>query len=210
MPIRSILGSLTLAMLMGLGGCATSPPASFYTLMPIAAADARHGPLEASGPAIGLGPVTFPRFLDRPQIVTRDGVALRFDEFHRWAGSLDDDFLRVWGENLAHLLGTSRIVTFPSEAKTLVDYRVLAEVLSFAASAEGMVDLKVRWAVLDPYLERTLVVRENLYRRPLPAAADEATLVACLSEVLGDFSRDVADAIRRLARPVPHDIALKP
>ena len=192
---------------LALAGCASSPPSTFYTLTPITEAGARSTALGDRGPKVILGPLTLPHFLDRPQIVVRDGVELRFDEFHRWGGSLDDDFLRVWGENLAHLLGTGQVFIFPTKVNTPVDFRVVAEVLSFEGSTGGNVRLKVRWVVLDPYRNKSLLVREETYRRPIQVGPDgtidEVTLVSGLSQVLGDFSRDVADSLTRLPRPRP-------
>ena len=42
------------------------------------------------GVIIGVGPVKFPEYLDRPQMVTKnkEGI-LKFDEFNRWGESLD-------------------------------------------------------------------------------------------------------------------------
>ncbi|MEY6433402.1 PqiC family protein [Thioalkalicoccus limnaeus] len=200
--------SLMVLAWAGLAGCASSPSAQFYTLVPIAEVETRSDPLAGDRLSIGLGPLAWPLFLDRPQLVRRDGVRLRIDEFHRWGGSLNDDFLRVWGENLAYLLDNSRILVYPTEIRSPVDYRVLAEILTFEGRGDQEVVLKVRWVVTDPYLERALVIRETSYRRPLTMTGevdDEARLVIGLSEVLGDFSRDVAAALRRLpARSVPH------
>ncbi|MBS1201851.1 MAG: hypothetical protein H6R22_360, partial [Chromatiaceae bacterium] len=117
-------GRLGLVLGLGILGCASSPPSSFYTLSPLPAAQGRAS-LADGAIGIGLGPVTFPVFLDRPQIVTRDPAnRLALDEFHRWGGTLQDDFLRVWSENLSHLVGTSRIVIFPSEVRYPLDFRV--------------------------------------------------------------------------------------
>ncbi len=101
---------------------------------------------------IGLRPVTFPGFLDRPQIVSRDGNnRLTLDEFNRWGGGLQDDFLRVWSKNLAYLVDTSRILIFPTEVHFPLDFRITANVLTFGTPA-GEALLKVRWAVLDSRL----------------------------------------------------------
>jgi uncharacterized lipoprotein YmbA len=187
---------------LGLGGCATSPPSSFYTLSPLPAADGR-GSLSGGGISVGLGPVTFPVFLDRPQIVSRDaGNRLAMDEFHRWGGTLQDDFLRVWSENLTYLLDTSRVIVFPSEVRYPLDFRVTADVLTFERTPNDEAVLKVRWAVLDPYLEKALAVRENAYRQPLAQPADEGALVAAMSATLAAFSQDVADALRGMPKPV--------
>ena len=191
-----------LAGVLTVSGCASSPPSSFYTLTPVPAADGR-GAISGGGLGLGLGPVTFPTFLDRPQIVVRDaGNRLGLDEFHRWGGTLQDDFLRVWSENLAYLLGTSRIVIFPSEVRYPLDFRITADVLAFERGAAGDAVLKVRWAVLDPYLEQALAVYETAYRQPLAEPADEGALVAAMSATLASFSQDVADAVQRLPKPV--------
>ncbi len=47
-------------------------------------------------------PVEIPNILDRPQIVTRIGPnKLKIDEFHRWAGRLEEDFAQ--GPGAKHL-----------------------------------------------------------------------------------------------------------
>lgn len=194
--------ALGLAVVLAVGGCAGSPPAAFYSLRPLPGADAR-GATTGGAIAIGLGPVTFPGFLDRPQIVSRDGTnGLTVDEFNRWGGTLQDDFLRVWSENLGYLLGTSRIVIFPSEVRYPLDVRIAADVLSFEGTSAGEAVLKVRWAVLDPRLEQALAVREGAYRRGLRPPADHAALIAAMSAALGAFSEDVAAVVRGLPKPV--------
>lgn len=204
----TLSGSGLLLLLMLLSGCASSPPSNFYTLSSLddaslqATADRRQRDL-----AVGLGPVSFPRFLDRPQVVQREtGNQLVLDEFHRWGGSLDDDFLRVWSENLAGLLDTNRIVVFPSELRLPLDFRVRAEVLDFQAGPAAQARLKVRWAVLDPNTEQVLRMREDVYREPLPAAASVSQQVSGLSAALAAFSADVAAELRRLPPPdSPHN-----
>ena len=209
-------------------GCASTPPSTFYVLTPIPEAAGRGDDIAGGGLSVGIGPVVFPQFLDRPQLVTRDGSnRLDVDEYNRWGGTVQDDFLRVWGENLAHLLGTSRIVVFPSESRLPIDFRVTAEVVSFQGTPSGDAVLKVRWALMDSYLERAMAVREDLYRckmraapTPAPAssrkdqqaaAATEAeAVVAAMSACLGDFSRDVAAVVRATPLPPPPAATVSP
>ncbi len=201
--VRYIWAPLAALFLTVLTGCAT-PPSSFYVLTPVANAGAGASGLSGGRLAIGLGPVTFPQFLDRPNIVSRDGTnRLSLDEFHRWGGSLQDDFLRVWGENLAALLETSRILVFPSEVRAPLDFRILATVLSFEGNSGREAVLKVRWVVQDGQGDRVLAVRENRYTSPLRQGGGEEALVAAMSKCLGDFSRDVADLVRELPKPLP-------
>lgn len=196
--LGTLLGGLLLA------GCATTPPSAFYTLTPIPAAAERHEPLRDDGPALAVGPVDLPEYLDRPQIVSRtDGNRLAIDELHRWGGTLQDDLLRVLGQNLAHLLGTSRVLVYPADARFPLDVRVLASVLELGGRTGGEAVLRVRWVLLDPYAEQTLLTRETSYREPI-LGEGQAAEVAAMSDAVGGFSRDVAEAIRGLPpRPKP-------
>jgi uncharacterized lipoprotein YmbA len=209
--------------------CASSPPSRFYTLTPLPETQGRGSDISGGNLAVGIGPVVFPQFLDRPQLVVRDGSnRLDLEEFNRWGGSLQDDFLRVWGENLGYLLKSSRILIFPSESRMPLDFRITAEVVSFEAHSGGDAMLKVRWAVMDPRLEQSLASRDDLYRCPISpplarigspaqpdsqskaipllgaeAGQDSEAIVAAMSRCLGRFSRDVAEVIKGLPRPMP-------
>ena len=184
-------------------GCATSPPSSFYTLTPMRALPDSGGP-PSMALGVGLGPVNFPQFLDRPQIVTRDaGNRLAIDEFHRWGGSIQDDFLRVWIENMSALLGTTSVFAFPGEVRIPLAFRVTADVLAFEGTYDGYAVLRARWIVLDHRTDQVLRVEETHYRRPLAEPKDEGALIAAMSETLGDFSRDVAVTLKQLPKPKP-------
>lgn len=199
--VNRVAATCLLFVLALLAGCASTPPSSFYTLTPLAEAGGRQTALSDRGISVGVGPVAFPDFLDRPQIVSRTGSnQLAVDEFHRWGGSLQDDFLRTLGENLAHLLGTGQVLVYPSEVRFPVQFRVIADVLRFEGDSDAQAVLKVRWAVVDPYSERPLTVRESVYRSRIAGAGRDG-LVAALSVSLGDFSREVADTLRRLPTP---------
>ena len=60
------------AFCLGLGACA-STPSRFYILNTIPASETIPATAAERGPVIGVGSVTFPKYLDRPQIVTRAG-----------------------------------------------------------------------------------------------------------------------------------------
>lgn len=221
-----VLAPLLLSLL---SACASSPPSRFYTLTPLPESQGQDAEIIGGKLAVGIGPVVFPQFLDRPQLVVRDGTnRLDLEEFNRWGGSLQDDFLRVWGENLSYLLNTSRILIFPSESRMPLDFRITAEVVSFEARQAGDAVLKVRWAVMDPRLEQALASRDDLYRcpvKPIPTLTggrpesepqsnpivlltpesgfDSEAVVAAMSHCLGRFSRDVAEVVKGLPKPAP-------
>jgi uncharacterized lipoprotein YmbA len=210
---------------MMIAGCASSPPSSFFTLSPIPESERQSSDISGGTLSIGIGPVVFPQFLDRPQLVVRDGSnRLTLEEFNRWGGTVQDDFLRVWGENLAYLLDTSRIVIFPSESRMPLDFRITAEVVSFEGRPDGEAVLKARWAVMDERLQRSLASREDVYRCPIAATESPApanlgadgelsaqrseAVVAAMSDCLARFSRDVASVVRALPIPAPREQSL--
>ena len=97
---------LTLTVCMALSACGgTSPPVKYYSLQPMPVSAGK-----ASLPAdvaIAVGPVGVPAAFDRPQIVTRDSDNnVNISDFHRWAGTLQEDIAAVLAENLASRLGS--------------------------------------------------------------------------------------------------------
>ncbi len=186
-----------LALLTG-AGCATpSPPARFYVLNSLAGPEVGHVAEKqpARNTAIGVGPVIFPEYLQRPQIVTRSGAnELRLDEFNRWAGSLEKDFNRVVAENLSQLLDTDTVITYPWTQTMPLDYQIEMEVAHFDGSLGGDVSLKVRWAVFGRKGDSPLFVRMSDITEP-SGGSGYGELVAAHSRAVDRLSREIAVAL---------------
>ena len=75
-----LAAGLALAGLVFLAGCAGGKMPRLYVLTPIGAVEATR---DAGGPAIGVGPVVMPQYLDRPEIVTSAGSRLQFADLDR-------------------------------------------------------------------------------------------------------------------------------
>ena len=143
----ALAGAVALAgLLLGcLGGSKAEP--EFFTLSP--AAGPSSTPL-AARPELGLvlGPLELPRYLDRAELITRSGPhRLKVWSGVRWGGSLRTDIQRVVANDLGQLLGTSRVVVYPVEARFPVSYRVLLELLEFGGPEGGPVTLRARWTI---------------------------------------------------------------
>ena len=97
----NIIWLISLVALLVTACSSSTPKAEFYTLSSISSTRPDATITTAGQPvAIGVGPVNIPKILDRPQIVTRTGPnKLQIDEFHRWAGRLDEDFARVLADS---------------------------------------------------------------------------------------------------------------
>jgi uncharacterized lipoprotein YmbA/ABC-type transporter Mla MlaB component len=148
--------------------------------------------------SLGIGPVKLPGYLDRQELVTRISQN-RFDvsENDRWAEPLENNFTRTLSQNLSALLQTDRVIAFPWQTSQRPKYQVEIEVLRFEPNAAREALLVARWTVIDVDSRKLLSVKESRLTRQAREKSTEAA-VAALSEVLGAFSREVADAIRAI------------
>jgi uncharacterized lipoprotein YmbA len=146
---------------------------------------------------LGIGPIKFPGYLDRQQLVTRVSQnRFAVAENDRWAERLEENFSRVLSQNLSILLQTDRIVAYPWERSQQPTYQVQVEVLRFEPNAEQLVELWGRWSIIDG-AKKTSSVRESYLTRPARDKSTEAS-VAAMSEVVSDLSKDIAAALRAL------------
>ncbi len=201
-PVAHALGPGLLAVALAAGCLGRGVPPEYFTLSPAAGSAGGTGGALAARPGLGLavGPVEFPRYLDRPEIVTRDGShrLVLWDE-HRWGGSLRTDILRVMGDDLGTLLGTTRIAVFPAEPRFPVDYRVLLELLEFEGELGGSVTLRARWTVAGSD-GRALAIEEARFEETA-ASPSWQDLVAAHSAALGRVTRQIAERISSLSAP---------
>ena len=188
--------ALAVAAAAGCFGGGAAP--EYFTLAPASGPAA--GPPLAVRPALGLavGPLDTPRYLDRPELATRDGAhRLVYWDEHRWGGSLRADALRVLGDDLGRLLGTARIALYPDAAAFPVDYRVGVELLAFEGAPGGSVALRARYTIASGADGRALAVEDFAADVPTEGPSFES-LVAAHSAALGQLSRTLAERIAAL------------
>jgi len=192
------LGAASLLTIVLAGCFGGGPKPTFYTLR--AASGAAAGAPIASKPTLGLavGPIEFPRYLDRPELVSRDSsYALIVLDAHRWGGSMRSDILRVTSDDLGRLLGTPRIVVYPNEPRFKADYRVLLDVLEFERVSSGSVVLRVRWTIASASDGAALAVEESRVEQPVASSSVE-DMVSAESAALGSVTRMIAERIAAL------------
>ena len=187
----AVAGTLALIVI----GCGSTAPAKYYTLSALPrppAATAAGRPHRV----VGIGPVTVPDFLDRPQIVTRVGEnKLALSEIHRWAGRLKDEFARVLAEDIALTLGSDRVFVFPRATDMEPSHRVEVDVLRFEGEFGKEVVLSARWVLSSEPARETLVARQSLIREPVSSSEYDA-LVTAQSRAIASLSREIAAAIQ--------------
>jgi uncharacterized lipoprotein YmbA len=187
-----------------LGGCLPlghTPATRFYVLTPLSDSDMASQPLGGASEArqrvsVGVAPVEIPRYLDRPQIVTRISAnELSLADFDQWAEPLSDRVTQVLTENLTHLLSAHGIDVLPETRSHRETYQVQVVLMRFERDASNGCVLQARWSLVE---ERAQAVRvQNAFdvRMPLEASGYDA-IVGAMSRALGALSRDIALRLR--------------
>ena len=193
------MGWAFLILVFFLAACSSTPPVAFYTLNTL---PERQQEIPAAVMddtiAIGVGPVEFPKFLDRPQIVTRKSQnQIEVSEFNRWAGSFPGDFSRVLAKNISILLPTDRVAVYPWGDQFSPAYRVKLEVKQFDGQLGEHVVLDVTWTVTDEEGTNKLLARKSLIEEPVLDETYEALVVA-ESNALATLSQAISEEIRRI------------
>jgi len=184
-----------------LAGCGNKP-----TRLYVLTADAeKSGAASPQGVQIGVGPVTLPKYLDRPQVVTRSaGNSLAQADLDQWGGELADNIARVLATNLANLLRTDRVSLYPREDRVPVEYQVTVDVVRFEQDSDGSTVLDAFWSLNNPSTGKVLT-RRSTYRQSGTAVAaggsGDATaraydaVAAAMSRDLAALSGDIAGRI---------------
>jgi uncharacterized lipoprotein YmbA len=183
-------------------GCSPLAPRQDYTKFFVltALSDQANPPLSArdSKLAIGIGPIDFPDYLKRLEVVTR-ATSNRLDvsPVDRWGESLDKNFERILSQNLAQLLQTDRIEKYPWSRHAAVDYQIVIYVERFETTADGEAQLKARWIIKDPATDKDLYASETIAASPAAGGGESAA--SALSQDVATLSRAIASDISALS-----------
>jgi uncharacterized lipoprotein YmbA len=184
-----------------LTACGTSQPTRYYLLT---SSEPESAPAASTQPlTIGLGPVSLPGYLDRPEIVSRSAAnELTVAVYNEWGEPLTANVTRVLSDNLAHRLNTDRIVLLPLRRSLRsalgLAYQVAIDFSQFERIADGTVRLKARWVILDAD-KNELVLRRAEYVQPT-SAEGYAAQAAAQSQALERLGEEIAAAILDLER----------
>ncbi|MDO8433629.1 MAG: PqiC family protein [Candidatus Binatus sp.] len=202
MSIKAIL--IAIVAMVAAAGCspilAPQPDKStFFILSPVSSGVT----VNASGPppvnrdsqlTLGVGPIDFPVYLSRLQVVTRTSPnQIVLAQERRWGEPLDKNFARVFSENLSLLMNTQRIEKYPWPHKTQVDYQIAMDVQRFETSTDGQSQLIARWVIKDGATGKDLYASETVASSPV--STGDAGASAALSNDLATLSREIAARI---------------
>lgn len=145
-PMRFSPPLLLLFAALTLHGCALLPSAQFYQLEQGRPAL----PETDKGPALLLGPLKLADYLQREQLVQREGDdSLSLSQRTRWAGSLQDDVGQLLLRQLAGRLDTSRIALYPDRIGFTSQVQVVLSISRLDSGALQPAVLEAQWRLLD-------------------------------------------------------------
>lgn len=178
-----------------ISGCAgVTPPTRFLELSPQSPLPLEQ-PISQTGLSIGLGPISLPDVLDRPQIVTRVNTnQLNLADFNHWAGELEKNVYRVLQQNLMALLETNRVAPYPWPRYRKLDYQISLQVLQFDGRLGEKVQLQGLWTLLSHDGEKELLVERYDIQLPINGEGYEA-LAATQSKALNQLSKQIAQGL---------------
>lgn len=176
-----------------LGG--ESQPIHYYLLEPIAETiDAG-----SSRPLyVELGPIEFPTYLDRPQIVSRDANdSIIIADFDRWAEPLPENLARTLQENLFKLLNNVRISSAPwaAAAERRFSVRLIINRLDGIIGQRTAVD--IRWSLFDSISNREILRKHFIDRSAIGSSYQD--LVTGLNRAVAKLCKDIAMALNEQA-----------
>lgn len=190
--ISTILFTVWAALLTGCG----STPAKFYVLSSIDDTSANESNLNDI--AIGLHNINFTGYLERNQIVTKKSAnEIVVNDFHRWGEPLEENFERVLMENLSIMIPTENVHLINVGMTDMEAYFLTAEVTKFELGPSNIVTLDVWWQVSVDVESKYTTNKRSVYTKTV-SKTDYATVVSSMSDLLAEFSLDVADEIKSL------------
>lgn len=178
-----------------------SPAVHFYVLAepPVRAASAdpparMSGVSPRVGPRVGIVPMTLPGYLQRPQMVVRQGdsVDIRREDYHRWAEDLGEGMSRVLSVAMTNNLADIQGVAMPLRTGAPVDLRAQIEVRRFEGSPGGEVCLDALWSVRRD----GSALREGHFVSRRRAGPGMASLVEAQSALLEELGAELAAGVR--------------
>jgi len=141
--------------------------------------------------------ITFPSYLDRPQIVTRTpDNQLEISSTERWGEPLQDNLLRVLKENLKRRNNGLAISDFPWQSATKNAYLLKISINQFDGILDRETRVDIRWSLTD--LARKSVIHQDHFIARLPLGGSPVDLVAKLSTALDQLSGRITKGIEAL------------
>jgi uncharacterized lipoprotein YmbA len=144
---------------------------------------------------IAIGPVRLPEYVNRVQMVVRNGSSeLEVSEFHRWANYPDRLVQQVLEDNLQVLVPGARVMSNPLPVGLKPDVTLAVRFGELVGTADKTMRLRATWTVRgegEPPTERSWRTHIS---EPISGTGFKA-LAAAHSRALEALSREIASAL---------------
>lgn len=166
-------------------------PTRFYLLEATAEPSADHS---AQTIQLDLGPIEFPTYLDRPQIVTRDhSNAIAIADHDRWAEPLPENFTRTLQENLTKAINGGRINSAPWTATNSKNLSLKVTLNRFDGIIGQQTEVDIRWTLFGT--DGSTELQRKHFIAKTPISDSYQALVEGLNKALAKLSSDIALAV---------------
>lgn len=191
------LAAAALGLILFLAGCGKSPPTHFYSLTAVPADGTREEGAGRQCPSLGVGPVEFPAYLDRSQIVTTGaGVSMRLAEFDQWIEPVRNNFERILIENLSGGVCAGPVMSFPWPAGMRPERQVAVQVRRFDGELGATAVLRADWSIQNEAGEVLLWRATTASEKA--QGPDYAALVDAQSRLVDILARDIAAGLAQV------------
>jgi uncharacterized lipoprotein YmbA len=188
------------ALLAVSAGCSVLSPQEdrtrYYVLMPTSRSSSGTAEPNVAGRAlsIGLGPITLPHYLQRPEIITRlNDTEFSVADHDRWGEPLDASVSRVLAQDLNSDLPNSEILPFPWSKKTVLDYKISVEFSRLERTADGKTVVQALWIIRTG--KDNQLVQKTTTTATGNAGNDQSSASAALSQGIGQVSHEIASIV---------------
>jgi uncharacterized lipoprotein YmbA len=190
---------LALALAWMLAGCINTPLPDYYVITPDSSSTRDQPIANLKEIALGLGPVTIPETVNRPNIVTpMDNNQLLVAEYHRWSEPLRENITRVMMANIAEQLSLDKLYPYPW-LRNQIDYQVRLDVIQMLGALRRQVFLQVRWQILTGDRPAKLLKTQiSEFRIPVTGRG-YSPMVAAYSTAVGQLSDEIALELASIA-----------
>jgi len=192
-----VLVLLLCGLLTGCLGGGSKNIVHYYLVDPVAVDAAE---LDAGNQlAIELIDLNIPQYLQRFQIVTRNGEnRMRFSESHQWGENLRKNLLRTLAINLTTRLSTIDIGSPINRSASLPDYRVHVHIGQFERTSNGKVQLSASWQLSDAEEESLGTHYASLHSDDQIKDGDYDQIVADMQELFAGLCDQISASILAL------------
>ncbi len=191
-PLRLVVVLLLSCLVAGCSVLEPRPdPTQYFVLRPVE----RNTDAATAKLTVGLGPISLPSYLDRPQMVRRDGSnRVRVAEYERWAEPLRSAVPRVLAQDIENRERIGRVANYPWPPGG-VDFGVQVDITHFEVDASGVAELAAHWVVRrgkDTVLwHESTIVKQS-------AGGDTEAAVAAMSAALDDLAGEIAEGVHSI------------